>query len=147
MSDLYPPGAIAHDVDEKPRGFWYMATPYSNYQHGRTQAAALAILETGRLHQGGLLVYSPIAHSHAIAEGCQIVGEFQQWQAFDHALIWPAIGVLVLRMDGWRESTGVQAEIKYAALLDKPVIEFDIGEWPVGVEDFDMVLHPASRAL
>ena len=72
-------------------------------------------------------VFSPIAHTYPIFEaGLEIpLGElpydFKFWGGFNKEMIRRCDEVRVLTLDGWQESEGVQAEIKYAKSIGKVV--------------------------
>lgn len=102
-------------------GFWYLATPYSKYPLGTMLAHQHACELAARLFRAGINVYSPIAHTHALAEIGGLDGHFDQWAAFDEALIAASDGLIVAMMRGWRESAGIAAEIAICTRLDKPV--------------------------
>lgn len=99
----------------------YLASPYSHPNpcvredrfHAACQAAAALI------HHGAT-VFSPIAHSHPIAlHGAPTDWSF--WEQNDRVLLEFCDEVVVLTIDGWEESIGVQAEIQIARELGKPV--------------------------
>jgi len=99
----------------------YLASPYSHpdpaVRELRFRAAcqaAVALLHAGRV------VFSPIAHSHPLVEhGLPTSWNF--WQRFDCELLTRCDEVMVLMLDGWEESVGVQAEIRIARELGKLV--------------------------
>ena len=99
----------------------YLASPYSHpvaaVREARFKAACRA---AARLMQDGEVVFSPIAHSHPIAAfGLPVDWLF--WERFDGGQLVHADEIAVLMLDGWRESRGVQAEIRLATDLGKPV--------------------------
>lgn len=103
-------------------GFWYLATPYSKYRAGTEAAYRDACALAAHLFRAGVQVYSPIAHTHAIAEIGGLAGHFERWAAFDEAMIRASDGLIVAAtMDGWRESAGIAAEIAICERLRKPV--------------------------
>lgn len=69
----------------------------------------------------GHIVFSPISHSHPIAVQCDLPKGWDFWHEFDKAFIEWADEVYILKKSGWKESIGVQAEIKIAKSLNKPV--------------------------
>lgn len=99
----------------------YLASPYSHPDHAvREQRFQEACRAAAKLIRLGYAVFSPIAHSHPICQhGCP--GDWDSWEAFDQELLSHCDEVVVLAIDGWRESVGVQAEIRLAAKLGKPV--------------------------
>jgi hypothetical protein len=62
----------------------------------------------------GLMVYSPIAHRHPGALlGLYPIG-WEYWKDFDTLILSRCDALFVLMLDGWRESSGVKAEIQIA---------------------------------
>jgi hypothetical protein len=67
-----------------------------------------------KMMSSGEYVFSPISHTHPIAEmseGKLPIG-WEFWSTFDKLFIINCKKIVVLCIDGWKESTGVQAEIK-----------------------------------
>lgn len=106
----------------------YLASPYTHPDQDVRQqrydqvcqAAANYILSSD------VFVYSPIAHTAAIErkmDGDFV--EFSYWQEFDYRMIRHCDEFWVLRLDGWKESVGVTAEIKYAKSIGKRVMMVD----------------------
>jgi hypothetical protein len=106
-------------------GWKYLATPYSKHPAGVDAAHAEACAIAARLFKMGMLVYSPIAHTHAIAKTGGLDLGFEQWAAFDEAMIAASDGMVVAMMDGWQDSTGIAAEIVICKRLGKPVQYLD----------------------
>lgn len=99
----------------------YLASPYSHpdaaVRQRRFQAACRAAAE---LIRRGHVVFSPIAHSHAIAQhGLPVDWGF--WEEQDRRLLAACDELWVLMLDGWEDSRGVQAEVAIARKLGKPV--------------------------
>ena len=93
----------------------YLASPYSKYGQGHEQAFKDAAQAAATLIKRGLLVFSPIVHSHPIAMlgGVDPV-DHELWLRLDLALLDECDSLLVLMMPGWDESRGVAAEIEHA---------------------------------
>lgn len=103
----------------------YLASPYSHPDRAVRETRYLeAVKAAGRLMKDrlGCAVFSPIAHSHMIAELTRLPGDFDFWQGQDMGFIdfW-ATRIAVLKLDGWRESMGVRAEIARAESLGLPI--------------------------
>lgn len=103
-------------------GFWYLATPYSKHPRGHEAAFAEAIEAAAICIRGGVMVVSPIAHSHPIAVRGAIGGHYDAWRELDEALIDASNGIIVVEMDGWQESEGIAFELERAAALGIPVL-------------------------
>jgi len=93
----------------------YLATPYSHENEKIMQRRfEFSCHVTAKLMDNQTVVFSPIAHSHCIAEIGSTPTNWQFWKEQDLPLIEWADTVVVLCARGWRESTGVQAEIEHA---------------------------------
>lgn len=102
----------------------YLASPYS---HPSAQVRLLrfnaACRAAAHLMQLGHTVFSPIAHSHPIAEYLppELLMSWDFWRQQDFPLLEASALLEVLTLDGWQESRGVQAEISHAELHGIPV--------------------------
>ena len=99
----------------------YLASPYAHpdpaVREARYQAACRA---TAELMRGGRAVFSPIVHSHPLtAFGLPTNWAF--WERCDRQYLERCDELVVLMLDGWPQSVGVQAEIKLATEMAKPV--------------------------
>jgi len=80
------------------------------------------------------MFYSPIAHTHPIAQVCTLPGVWQFWATADEAILSRCTEIWVLCIAGWKKSTGVTAEIKIASRLGigvKYVIPHESGNYIV----------------
>jgi len=99
----------------------YLASPYSHpdplVRETRFNATCQA---TAKLIRTGHAVFSPIVHGHPLVRfGLPMDWAF--WGPHDNEHLQRCEEVLVLRLEGWRESTGIQAELALAAALGKRV--------------------------
>ena len=99
----------------------YLCSPYSHsdlaIRQARFDAACRA---AAKLIRQGRVIFSPIAHSHVLCQyGLPL--DWQFWEQLDRRFLDLCDEVVVLMLDGWRESVGVQAEIAIARELGKPV--------------------------
>lgn len=111
---------------------WYLACPYSHphklvMESRFNQINALA----SQLMRAGVFVFSPISHTHPIARYGLPKG-FDFWEQFDRCILEKCRGVVVAQFDGWRESTGVQAEIRIAEELGLEVVYLDPSDVKIG---------------
>lgn len=112
-----PAPRAEHVVQGDPaRAFvWYLATPYTDPDPAVRQVrAALATRMTAQLLCSGLNVYSPIAAHHPVSLFMPDAGQPDHagWMDICYGMLDRCDGVIVSTMDGWRESKGVQLEIK-----------------------------------
>ena len=104
------------------KGLVYLATPYSHKDPAVQEARFLEVNRVaGELMRQGVKVFSPISHTHPIAMAGDLPKDWKFWAEYDRAVLETCGKVIVLMQDGWRESVGVQAEIKMAAELGLPV--------------------------
>ena len=107
-------------------GFYYLASPYSKFPGGIDAAYEAACKVAAECFAEGLLVFSPIAHTHSIAKIGGFGGGFDVWRKYDLAMMQAAQGLIVAKLPGWRESEGVAAEIKWFADSKRPIIYRDV---------------------
>jgi nucleoside 2-deoxyribosyltransferase len=100
----------------------YLASPYSDPEPSVMTARHDVICRVaGILMSRGILVYSPIAHTHPIAVVHDLPRDWKFWQRFDERMIRASDEVMVCTMPGWNKSRGVAAELDIARALGKPV--------------------------
>jgi hypothetical protein len=104
----------------------YLASPYSSpdtlVRQARFDAACRA---ASALIRQGKSVFSPIVYSHV---PCQygLPWYWGFWQQHDLAFLAMCDEVVVLKLDGWQQSVGIQAEIAAAKAFGKPVSFLDV---------------------
>ena len=100
----------------------YLASPYSHPCPVVREARFKSVCrQAAGMLRCGIPVFSPIAHSHAIAAH-DLPLDWTFWQQFDRPFLEICSEMWVLTLDGWQESRGVQAEIALARELEKPVV-------------------------
>jgi len=99
----------------------YLASPYSHAgQVVREERYRAACRATARLLRDGRLVFSPIVHGHPLT-AYGLPGDWEFWQQYALWHLERCDELVVLTLDGWRQSLGVQSEIRHAGELGKPV--------------------------
>jgi hypothetical protein len=144
MKDSISSGLIRAGANVNPNwkdsimqtGFIYLASPYSHpdlsYRVSRYIAAREACIQ---LFKEKKAVYSPIVHWHPIATsaGPDFPTDYESFKVQNDAFIHACSEFIVLGIDGWMESKGVQAEIALAQSLSKPGaiwhMEYQRGEY------------------
>jgi len=105
----------------------YLACPYS---HNDPKVREERFHQVNKVASGlmseGYYILSPISHTHPIALSGKLPLGWEYWEGYDTLLIKSCKCVLVLQLDGWKESKGVQAEIKIAEKLGIPVEYIDL---------------------
>lgn len=75
-----------------------------------------------KLINEGYLVFSPIVHCHPMAVVHSLPRNYEFWQVYSTSfLLYWAEAVNVLCLQGWKESTGVKAELIIAKKAKLPV--------------------------
>lgn len=100
----------------------YLACPYSDDDRqvmrrrfeSANQVAAL-------LMKDGRHVFSPISHSHPIAEAGDLPVDWGYWDEYDRRILSICSEMVVLCLPGYRESKGVAAEVAIAREMGIPV--------------------------
>jgi len=101
----------------------YLASPYSHPEcNVRIQRFVDVCRYAATLMAGGELVYSPIAHTHPIADVGELPTDWTYWEKLDTWFIERCDKVVVLMLNGWHESKGIKAEIEIAERLGKPIV-------------------------
>ena len=105
----------------------YLASPYSHPDRAVMEKRFIDVSRAaGKLKLQGITAFVPIAHCHWIDKLTPEAGtDFASWQAMDEEMIDHCKELWVLMLDGWADSTGVNAEIIYAHHKGYPVLYLD----------------------
>ena len=96
----------------------YLAGPYAHEDpkireerfEALTQKAAELMLD-------GHVVFSPITHGHTIATRHDLPKTWEWWSMQDFKFLRHCSKLVILKLDGWTESVGVEAEHKAARYI------------------------------
>jgi hypothetical protein len=104
--------------------FIYLASPYTpTGTETISDRVDAACKYAAKLMNDGYSVFSPIVHSHYVAdhldEAKRLDHEF--WMQQDLAILRSAAKVIVLRLPGWDRSRGIAREIEAAKHVNIPV--------------------------
>ena len=106
----------------------YLASPYSHsdplVREARFSAACRA---TADLVRAGQAVFAPIIQGHALVN-YGVPSNWSFWRPLARKYLARCDELVVLQLDGWRESEGVQAELALASALGKRVDYIDLVE-------------------
>ncbi len=119
-----PSGIIEDMLDNYQSLRIYLACPYSHDSRViKVNRYRAATQKVGELMRQGYIVYSPITSSHPVVSQCRDMPTgWDYWEKADRTFLEWCDEVWVLCLDGWKESKGVQAEIKIAEELGKKVV-------------------------
>lgn len=99
----------------------YLACPFNHVDPSvREKRYNLASSYASKLMREGHLVFCPLSHNLPILHyGLPIGWDF--WEKFNRSFLERCDRLLVLKLEGWKESIGVQSEIKIAQELNIPI--------------------------
>lgn len=123
---------------DRQMSYTFIASPYSDpsehlmqkrYEEARRFCAWCFV--------NGMSVFSPIVSWHEVASHHQLPRDAQAYKALNREMLGPAEELIVLCIDGWRESRGVQMEVIAAARQGK-LIKW---AWPADDGEYEIMLH------
>lgn len=123
----------------------YLATSYSHPVAAKRAARAnLASQCAAWLMRKGWCVISPLSMGHAIAvEGAELPSDFAAYQEVCLRMLEVSDALVVLLLDGIRESVGVAAEIDHARKLGIPLNQIKLpGPDASGDAQFELIHNP-----
>jgi hypothetical protein len=107
-------------------GLVYLASPYSHEDAAvQEYRFRVACRVAANLMGRGVMVFSPIAHSHPIALAGKLPTDWRYWAEYDKVMLEASGRCIVARMPGWELSRGVRDEMAYMRALGKPVEMYD----------------------
>lgn len=104
--------------------YYYISNPYNGTEEQKEYRAKVAAEVCGKLLKRGVHAWSPIVHNHAMMKS---YNEFTLEQRrslildFDFSLLLASSGMIVLKIDGWKESYGVGKEIELCLEKSIPI--------------------------
>jgi len=105
---------------------YYIISPFT---HKDKEIEKMRYETQGVLHSElilqGYTTIAPIEMCYHLHLRFGLPGGYEFWQKRDRALIKVSDGVVVFKMNGWKESKGVTDEIQYAESLGKEVYYLD----------------------
>lgn len=101
----------------------YIGSPYTDksklVQHKRYLQVSEVVAD---MLCKGVHVYSPIVHCHELAKKFRLPGDFDFWCKYNYAMLEQASHFHILELDGWNDSKGLKAEIKFALSKAIPIL-------------------------
>lgn len=100
----------------------YVASPYSNPDKDIVQENYENVTKyVAELTSQGKIVFSPIVYGHTLLQFKEMPTDWEFWNHFCISFLDKCEEVHVLKLHGWYESTGVQAEIFHAENNQVPI--------------------------
>ncbi len=118
----------------------YLASPYSdNNMHTRNLRFRAALRAAASLMDRGDLVISPIVYGHIAEQKMEQQWPYQYWMDWSKNMLSHCTRLYVLTIPGWRDSKGVEVEVKLAVELSKPVVGYAHGADAEDISGFDIL--------
>jgi hypothetical protein len=120
--------------------FIYLATPYTHKDHQIMEARFKMVNKVAaKLMAEGKYIFSPISHTHPIAEAGQLPRGWEYWEGYDRQILKNCTKIIVLKLPGWDISSGVQAEIQIGKELGIPVeyADYNPQDWEKILNNID----------
>jgi len=100
----------------------YLAGPYSHVDpEVREQRYLEAMRCVAWLLHHKVWAFSPIVHCHEMAKRFKLEVDWTTWEEYDSIMLIPAKRLLILTLEGWEDSQGVNQEALLANALNKPI--------------------------
>jgi len=127
-------------------GFYYLAGPHKGTSEQETYRIEMSLkLTVGFLTQG-IYVFSPIVYSVRIAEALKFASTEERRQiVFPYLLNFLKVskGMILVTMEGWKDSWGVQQELKFCQETQIPVYKIDPDQIPSDL--FQVLSSPLNQ--
>lgn len=108
----------------------YVAAPYN---HKQPEIIAYRIEQVERvlatLNSQGKMAFSPLLMHHCQNKGVNLPSSFEFWNEFCTFLLKGCSEMIVLCLEGWEDSEGVSAEIKFCSQNGIPISFQDLSEF------------------
>jgi hypothetical protein len=102
---------------------YYLASPYTSPDLEKMKERYLKVDEVGyKLLMKGFHIIEPIASTYHKAQRFQLPHDYSFWINHCRKFVEISDSVIVLMLDDWENSVGVQDEIKIATELGKKVV-------------------------
>lgn len=112
-------------IDQKKfmtRSFWYLAGPFTGHKGGFETAELEHAAALAAFVRAGVPVFSPIAMTARAGRLARLrPDDHKVWIPFDTPFMTAADGLIVVQLEGWRESYGVAVEIEVFKACGKPI--------------------------
>lgn len=100
----------------------YLGTPYSLYEGGLDLAAREARILEAKLVANGVKAYSPVAHTHELAQLSGIDAlDLNFWLEYDEPFMEAADALLIGELKGFEKSDGIDYEKDIFRGQGKPI--------------------------
>ena len=111
------------EAAETPDYVGYLASPYSHANPGIMYQRYRAVLTAQAwLLDQDVYTYGPIASCHYLHDRFKVRGDHEFWKDFNRRMLSRMNEIIVLTLEGWEDSVGVQAEREMARTYGKRTV-------------------------
>ncbi len=106
----------------------YLAIPYTSGNASEelmSWRAEVSDFIFSELAKEGRIIYAPISSCHHVAQKYGLPRTWEFWKTMDEIFIERCDKLVVITLDGWKESTGLKAELEIANRLGKEIEYLD----------------------
>lgn len=107
--------------------FVFLCTPYRSHPGGRDDAAEEAAKAAAAFARAKIPVFAPIPHSHTIAMNGGLSPDSDLWYTLNEPFMRLAKCAVIVELEGWEDSEGIEAEVILAEKLAIPVLRMRFG--------------------
>lgn len=110
----------------QPSEIEYLGLPYTDDDPlMKDWRAEVSNIIAAELTKQGRIIFAPISAWHHIAKKYKLPGTFEYWLRLDEEFIKVSKKLLIITLPGWKESKGVNEEIKLAKKYNIPIEYID----------------------
>jgi len=103
----------------------YLACPYTHHDESVSIKRFSEVTKMAAwMTKMGICVFSPITHSHIMAQAYKLPTTWEFWGPIDRCHMDACKVLLVYMLDGYESSIGVTSEIQHARKTGMPIIMF-----------------------
>ena len=104
------------------RRMTYLACPYSHPAAEYREAVFwMVTCVAARMVASGEIVFAPITYTHTLCQAAGLDPLDPQWYGFDVPFLLACQRLVVITLDGWQVSRGVQEELMIAEQMGIPI--------------------------
>lgn len=113
------------------KGLYYLAVPYQGSEEEKKYRTELSLKVTTEFLRQGIHLFSPVIYVNKIAEELGLTSlekrrEIIMPYLFDFLKV--SKGLILIKIDGWQKSWGVQQELKFCQETHIPVFSMQADE-------------------
>ncbi|MBT4879961.1 MAG: DUF1937 family protein [Alphaproteobacteria bacterium] len=113
------------------KDFYYLSHPYNGTDSEKESRVSAAKSACIHMLENNIHVFSPILHNHTIIASfgtLSLEDRRRMFLSFDFSLLSASAAMILLKLDGWKNSYGVQKEVEFCEEQQIPIFEYSLEE-------------------